>query len=113
QNEKHVVKRGESLSVIAKRHKMSVKQLMALNGLKSSRLKAGQTLLVHAAGSNTATANKDIPRQKHYVVKRGDTLDGIARKFNIATDDLQRWNNIQGSRILPGLKLAVTAPDEA
>lgn len=113
QNEKHLVKRGESLSVIAKRHKMSVKEIMALNGMKTSRLRAGQTLLVNAAGSDTTVAEKAVIKQKHYVVKRGDTLDGIARKFDIATDDLQRWNNIQGSHILPGHKLAVTAPDEA
>lgn len=113
QNEKHVVKHGESLSVIAKRHKMSVKEIMSLNGLKTSRLKTGQTLLVNAGNSGITIAEKAAIKQKHYVVKRGDTLDGIARKFDVATDDLQRWNNIQGSRILPGHKLAVTAPDEA
>ena len=113
QNERHVVKRGESLSVIAKRHKMSLKEIMALNGLKRSGLKAGQVLLVNAASSNTVVAEKTTITQKHYVVKRGDTLNGIARKFDIATDDLQRWNNIKGNRILPGHKLAVTAPDEA
>ncbi|HYG33092.1 MAG TPA: LysM peptidoglycan-binding domain-containing protein, partial [Methylophilaceae bacterium] len=48
-----------------------------------------------------------------YVVKRGDTLSSIAKQFKVATDDLQRWNNIRGSNILPGHKLAVSKPDEA
>jgi len=108
---KHTVKSGESLSRIAKRYNMTTKQVMVLNQLKSSRLKAGQVLLV---GGKTSTASKIASNKpKHYVVKRGDTLSSIARQFKVATDDLQRWNNIRGSNILPGHKLAVSKPDEA
>jgi membrane-bound lytic murein transglycosylase D len=107
----HKVKPGESLSVIAKRHKMTTKQIMALNKLKSSRLRAGQVLLVSA---DAALVRKpENVKQKHYIVKRGDTLNSIARRFEIATDELQRWNNIRGTHILPGHKLAVSRPDEA
>jgi len=108
---KHTVKSGESLSRIAKRYNMTTKQVMVLNQLKSSRLKAGQVLLV---GGKTSTASKIASNKpKHYIVKRGDTLSSIARQFKVATDDLQRWNNIRGSNILPGHKLAVSKPDEA
>lgn len=110
EKKEHKVKPGESLSVIAKQHKMTIKQIMALNKLKSSRLKAGQVLLVSA---DTAMAKPASSKQKHYIVKRGDTLNSIARKFEIATDELQRWNNIRGTNILPGHKLAVSKPDEA
>lgn len=110
EKKEHKVKPGESLSVIAKQHKMTTKQIMALNKLKSSRLKAGQVLLVSA---DTAMAKPASSKQKHYIVKRGDTLNSIARKFEIATDELQRWNNIRGTNILPGHKLAVSKPDEA
>lgn len=111
ENATHKVKPGESLSVIAKRHKMTLKQIMALNSLKSSRLKAGQVLLV--SGDAAIAENPVSRKQKHYVVRRGDTLNSIARKFQIATDDLQRWNNIRGTHILPGHKLTVSRPDEA
>lgn len=111
ENATHKVKPGESLSVIAKRHKMTLKQIMALNRLKSSRLKAGQVLLV--SGDAAIAENPVSRKQKHYVVRRGDTLNSIARKFQIATDDLQRWNNIRGTHILPGHKLTVSRPDEA
>lgn len=110
-NKEHKVKPGESLSVIAKRHNMTLKQIMALNRLKSSRLKAGQVLLVNGAANIEEKAASR--KQTHYVVRRGDTLNSIARKFEIATDDLQRWNNIQGTHILPGHKLTVSKPDEA
>ncbi len=42
----HVVKRGESLGVIAQRYGLSVSRLKSLNGLKSDRIKAGQRLVV-------------------------------------------------------------------
>ncbi len=42
--EQHVVKKGETLASIARRHHMSVKELKRLNGLRSTRLKIGQRL---------------------------------------------------------------------
>lgn len=108
----HIVKNGENLQLIASRYGMSVKQLMTLNRLKSSHIKIAQKLLID---SDAVTTRKLAVNRKatHYVVKRGDTLDGIARKFDVALDDLQRWNNIKGSRIVPGHQLTVTSPDEA
>lgn len=110
---KHVVKNGESLSVIAKRYNKSVKEMMALNHLKSARLKPGQTLLVGQGGKSVAVAKSPSTKKTVYVVKRGDTLSSIARKFEVATDDLQRWNNLRNSHITPGHKLTIMSPDEA
>ena len=51
----HVVKRGESLGTIAKRYGTTVSRLKSLNGIKGSRVIAGQTLRVR---SGTATVSK-------------------------------------------------------
>jgi membrane-bound lytic murein transglycosylase D len=115
---RHTVKRNESLQQIANRYGTSSKQLMALNHLKSSRIMTGQKLLVTTGGKRTASNTKSDQRavesnRTHYVVKRGDTLDGIARKFDVAMADLKRWNKISGSHIMPGHKLTVARPDEA
>jgi membrane-bound lytic murein transglycosylase D len=116
---KYIVKNNENLAAVAKRYDLTTKQLIALNHLKSSRLKAGQVLLVTSSTKNSVADTKPgnrIASKKstmHYVVKRGDTLDSIARKFDVARDDLQRWNKINGSRITPGNKLTVMKPDEA
>lgn len=106
----HIVKNGENLQLIARRYGMNVKHLMTLNKLKSSHIKIAQKLLVDTDAKGKLAANQKAVR---YVVKRGDTLDAIARKFDVALDDLQRWNNIKGSRIIPGHKLTVASPDEA
>jgi membrane-bound lytic murein transglycosylase D len=114
---RHTVKRNESLQQIAKHYGTSTKQLMTLNHLKSNHIITGQKLLVTTGNKRLVSAAKPAERsdskKTHYVVKRGDTLDSIARKFDVAMADLKRWNNISGSRIVPGHRLTVSRPDEA
>ncbi|HEY8118817.1 MAG TPA: LysM peptidoglycan-binding domain-containing protein [Methylophilaceae bacterium] len=117
---RYTVKKNDDLPAIARKYGVSSKQIMALNNIKNGALKPGQTLLI---SDNNGTASADNVRNRkqqlasknkaHYVVKRGDTLDSIARKFDIAKDDLQRWNKINSSHIIPGHILIVTRPDEA
>ena len=39
----------------------------------------------------------------NYVVRKGDTLNSIAGKFNLKVNDLRKWNN--GNNIRPGQKI--------
>jgi membrane-bound lytic murein transglycosylase D len=45
-----------------------------------------------------------------YKVKRGDTLTGIAAKFNLTVNDLQKWNKLTSTRLDIGQKLALAPP---
>lgn len=45
----YVIGRGDTLSEIAQRHKVSVKRLMSYNGLKNSRIRMGQRLKIPAS----------------------------------------------------------------
>lgn len=114
---RHLVKRGETLGTVAKRYGVSTKDLLTLNHLKSSKLKKGQILLVQIdedAPKRMATRTVKLRTAKsHYVVRRGDTLSSIARKFDVAASDLKRWNNLNGSHIVPGHKLKILNPDKA
>ncbi|MCB5189739.1 LysM peptidoglycan-binding domain-containing protein [Methylobacillus arboreus] len=110
-NVSHQVKGGETISAIAKRYSISNQQLMSMNGLKSSNLKPGQILSI--SGVQRAPSPSGNAANRHYVVKRGDTLDSIARKFDVQSRDLKRWNNLMGSHIVPGNKLTVSRPGEA
>src|SRR5690606_13432507 len=82
------VKRGDTLSQIAKRHGVSVDELAKANNLRSGRhLRAGQTLRIPGAASSvenfasrdTASVPEVIPATTTYKVRRGDTLYGIAK----------------------------------
>lgn len=119
---RHKVKKGETVFSIAQRYRLNPKELAAENHLRNNRVNVGQTLTIRNAAEKTLTAAKEpakhtakmaSSKKTRYVVKRGDTLDSIARKFDVARADLQRWNNIKGSHITPGLKLTVILDNEA
>lgn len=88
----HTVRRGDTLSGIASRHRVSVDDLRKWNGLSGTTILVGQTLKVHGSGAPASTSGGS---SKTYTVQRGDTLSGIAARHNVRTADLQRWNGIQ------------------
>lgn len=92
----HVVRRGQNLSSIARRYGTTVNNLKRLNGLRSSRIYAGQRLKVNATSSSSA---------KFYRIRRGDTLYGIAKKHGTTVNKLKRRNNLRGSRVYVGQRL--------
>ncbi len=108
---RYTVKPNDTLYAIALRHQVTSKQIMQLNGLKHSRLKIGQTLQIPAGNIKTAKTQQNR-NKKHYIVKRGDTLDSIAKKFDLASADIKRWNNLPNNLIRPGEKLTIYPPDE-
>ncbi len=113
----HVVRRGDTLSAIARRHGMGASNLARINGIStSSTLRVGQRLKLNAVampvsntGSGTPTVmSGDTSGDGHkvtYVVRRGDTLSGIARTLQVSVTALREWNNISGSSIRAGQKL--------
>ena len=111
---------GDSLSTISARYGVSVSELRRWNDLRSSRITAGKFLIVRqpaAAKLSSATSALSTVTATsgdgQYVVKRGDTLGGIAERYNTSAAKLRAWNGIRGSRIHPGQKLAVRASGSA
>lgn len=51
--------------------------------------------------------DKTPDRRVRYIVKRGDTLGGIAAKFGVSWKDIQTWNHIKGTMIHPGQSLYI------
>jgi len=101
----HRVGKGDTIFSIAQRYKLNVDQLRALNGLSGNAIKAGQTLKVSAAAAVKSTTKARDQRQ--YVAKRGDTVAAVARKFNVASADLAKWNNLDNKRLQAGSKIVI------
>ncbi len=112
----HVVQQGDTLGAIARRYGSSVASISAANGIRDPRrLRIGQQLVVprdptggHAAASVAAAPVAAGPRPTKYVVRRGDTLFAIARRFGTTVAALQHLNGLSDTTIRVGdvLRLA-------
>lgn len=82
----YTVKSGDSLWSISRKFGVSVDELKKVNNLSSNLLKIGQNLIIPGKKNNTSS--------NEYVVKKGDTLYGIANKYNVSVDNLKSYNNL-------------------
>lgn len=108
------VRRGDSLSTIARRFGVTVAQLRAWNGLRGDLIRPGQQLRVGqvvAAAPRKPTLTTGADGRRLHSVGRGESLWSIARQFNSTVDDLRVWNRLRGTTIYPGQELVVGLSD--
>lgn len=110
----HKIRRGETLSAIAKRYNTSVKTLAATNNItKKSVIVAGRVLKVPSSGtaslSPDAKGKVSAVRAKpiNYRVKQGDNLWLIAGRYKTTTKAIMAANNLKGSTLYIGQKLKI------
>jgi membrane-bound lytic murein transglycosylase D len=106
----HRVASGETLWSISRRYGVGLESLRGWNGLgPRAVLQVGQRLTVRTGGE--AVAPSAAPRI--HVVRSGDTLGGIARRYGVGTEALARENGL-GLRatIRPGDRLQVPGANE-
>ncbi len=95
----HVVQQGESLSSLAQRYGVSRGQIMWLNNLNVSIITPGQTLVV-----------KIPPKadNRYHIIKSGETLYSIAKKYGINISKLRELNGINNRPLTIGQKLLIS-----
>ncbi len=98
----HTVEQGETLSDIARHYRVSVPAIELANHLEAHATVPAGFLL------NVPTAPPTV-RLLHYRVVRGDTLEGIAERFDVTVSELRRWNNIHGAKVPRGSRLRIYA----
>ena len=131
----HKVKRGETLSIIARRYGVSVSTLKKWNGLRSSRLKTGQRLRINTyqrvakkeepetvqeklaenkveqpvEKPNTTVQQSVDVDTKYHTVRRGETLGLIAERYGVTVSRLKDWNDLRSNKIFVGQRLKVVS----
>jgi membrane-bound lytic murein transglycosylase D len=123
----HTVKKGESLGLIAGKYKVTTKNLMAWNKLKSNNLMIGQKLRVNAPGKvvvyeEVATTDKvdkenkmtnsadNSVKAKYHTVTKGESLSKVSEEYSVSMSDLIAWNSLESNNIIVGQKLRVNPP---
>ena len=132
----HVVKKGEWLSSIAKKYKVSVADLKKWNNLKGDKIKAGDTLWVHVNGASSnpggltppnnnpdpLNVNKYTPDDNPmdvkptgdnkgkitHIVQKSETLYKISRRYKVSVREIKQWNKLTSSNyIKAGTELVI------
>lgn len=116
---RYKVRKGDTLSRIASRYHISVSDLKTINKLRNNNIWVGQSLIIPSKQANAtsstakpdafsileklpekATATKKIAVPAVYVVRKGDTLFGIAKRFNLSVVEIKRKNPLLKKRTL-------------
>lgn len=108
----HKVRRGETLSHIARRYKLSVPAIRSANNLRGDFLRIGQSLMLPISATArppaTAPGRSGQPvraaaktsRPLIHRVRRGETLTSIARRYNVLVRQIAEWNLMDPNDIL-------------
>lgn len=98
----YVVRSGDTLVRIARRFRTNVPALRRANRLRSDRLRSGARLTIPTGGS-AASAR----RAGQHLVRTGDSLSAIARRYRVTIAALRRQNHLRNDNIRPGQRLTI------
>jgi len=111
--DEYEVKAGDSLYTIAQKYGITVEELMRFNNLKNTILSVGQILKIPKEEDNFGPIKEcygtgyEEPKYETYVVKKGDNLYDIARRYNTSVIDLMNLNNLSSTNLQIGQVLKV------
>ncbi|MBP3450784.1 MAG: M23 family metallopeptidase [Spirochaetaceae bacterium] len=97
----HQVQKGETLYSISRKYGISVGELCSANNIStSSVIKTGQNLKIPTKNLSEKSTNEKIEKTDTYIVKKGDTLYGIAKRFGVSVETLTIMNKMSGSKTI-------------
>ena len=94
----YVVKKGDSLWLIANKYDTTVEKIKSTNNLKSNTLSIGQVLVIPSSSEFIT-----------YTVKKEDSLWLIANKYNTTVDNIKKLNNLSNNNLQINQKLILPA----
>lgn len=116
----HVVARGETLSEVGERYRVSVDLLLAANpGVRARSLRIGARLKIPVSAAARGVARRPVRRVEAaavpdgttHTVQPGETLWLLSRQYGVTVADLRRWNGLAAKDVLRvGQRLLVAPP---
>jgi membrane-bound lytic murein transglycosylase D len=117
-NIEYTVQKGDNLGNIAKKFGTAITDLKEWNRLSDNNIALGKTLIVakneiaitttNATAASFKKGKNNTASQHDYLVKKGDSLFSIAKKYSgVTVSDIKKWNDINNEDIKPGMKLKI------
>lgn len=109
----HRVRRGQTLSIIAKRYRTSVRAIMRANNMRRSHyIRAGKRLRIPLRGytyakSSNRTKQSSIPSSGRHYVRKGDSLWIIAKRYATTVHKIRKANKLSSNHLYIGQPLKI------
>jgi len=117
--ERHEVRKGETLSSLAKQYNTNPEAIRDINRLKKSRIAPGRHLLIpiDINGKNhdlsyLSMGQAGKQQQILYRVRRGETLNRIAKNYNVTLADIRGWNKGIGTTVRTGQRIKLVVDSD-
>jgi len=133
--QQYKVQKGDNMGQISRLFGLKVADIQAANNLRSTKLSVGQVLIIPMpAGASPPEKQKQVEKEsaaslakkqlfdaptekagnsvRSYVVRRGDNLSSISRRFGISSQNLMTWNNLQNNKVMIGQRLYLQDPSK-
>lgn len=105
----YVVGRGDTLYSIAKKYNIDVSTIKKDNSLVSDSLSIGQNLKIRTDNQEVEECFGEdyIEDNQTYIVKKGDSLYSIAKRYNTTVDSIKKINNLKTNNLSIGQVLYI------
>ncbi len=120
----YIIKKGDTPTKIAKKFKINVKEILECNKINATNLKPGQKIKIPSISKSAKNKNKSNIKTSRknsseeiksvafnnsfiHVVKKGDTLQSISRKYSLSVSELKDINNLKSTKLKIGQKLSI------
>ena len=108
QSRSYRVRSGDTLGAIARRFHVSVSSIQSVNRLRGERVRVGQELVVPPRD------RRDGVRSRRHLVRAGDTLARVARRYRLSVRDVQVANGMgERTSVRPGETLLLPMPGQS
>ena len=104
---RYKVRRGDTLSTIAKKFGISLKELKRLNNIKHNTAMLGVRLKVPANQGTTTKSNVSTSSFFNHTVKNGESLSKISAQYNVTIRSIKRVNNLSRDTLYKGQVLKI------
>ena len=110
---RYKIKKGDTLSEIAIKYNTTVNELVRINNIKNPNIiYINQTLLIPTKNNSISNGNDD-KNNTIYIVKKGDTLYSIAKRYNTTVQKIVNNNNIRNPNLIyPGERIIIALRSE-
>jgi len=112
------IKPGDTLGDIAERYQVRASDIRGWNGMSGSTIIAGESLRIYSdktpgddqytnSGNTKTNTFSSASNYVTHTIKSGETISRISAIYNVSEDDIRRWNDISGSKIVAGQTLKI------